>query len=274
MHSKTLIDMMGYFIYRNAWIYDRQPHEEKRLSNSEADALLSHGGIMVRNTYDFDCPEETSFWYVIKDQYLGMDELSSRVRNKVRHAFQYFDYQKITYKQLLDNVFPILEDTFANYKIHDRKMNRDVFSKYLEQCQQKNYDYWGIIKKDTRQIVGFCTVKIWDDSCEIGYTGVISDYTTNGYYPYYGLYHYLNEYYLCEKKFRYVSDGSRTVTNHSQIHDYLIHYFHYRKAYCKIKIRYKWWFGTIVKVLYPFRNIIWNKNVKAVLKMHGMQTKS
>ena len=93
----------------------------------------------------------------------------------------------------------------------------------------------------------------------------------SGYYPYYGLYHYLDSYYLGEKGFRYISDGSRTITNHSEIHDYLIHFFKYRKAYCKLRIKYKWWFGAIVRLLFPFRNIIWNRNVKAVLSMHEMQ---
>ena len=271
MHKKILIGMMGYFIYRNAWIYDGPPHKETQLGKAEKAALLRNGGLMVRNTYEFDLTEETNFWYVIKDRYLGLDELSPRVRNKVRHAFQYFDYQKITYEQLFENVFPILEDTFANYKVHDRQMNRRVFSDYLEQCQQKKYDYWGIFQKSTNQMVGFCTVKLWDESCEMGYTGVLSNYTKSGYYPYYGLYHYLDSYYLGEKGFRYISDGSRTITNHSEIHDYLIHFFKYRKAYCKLRIKYKWWFGAIVRLLFPFRNIIWNRNVKAVLSMHEMQ---
>ena len=36
---------------------------------------------------------------------------------------------------------------------------------------------------------------------------------------------------------------------------------------------YKWWFGIIVRMLLPFRNVIGNRNVRAVLNMHKMQTK-
>ncbi|CDA57052.1 unknown [Prevotella sp. CAG:604] len=41
---------------------------------------------MVRNTYDFDCDKETLFWYVIKDKFGGMEELSSKKRNQVKKS--------------------------------------------------------------------------------------------------------------------------------------------------------------------------------------------
>lgn len=264
--------MSSYFLYRNAWINDVAPHEEVRLSKMEAQTLLKQGGLMVRNTYDFDLPEKTNFWFVINDQYKGLDELTPRVRNKVRHAFQFFDYKKIGTEHFEANVYPILDDTIVNYKIHDREINRQIFSEFLEQCKKKSFDYWGIFLKDTKKMVGYCMVKTWEDSCEIWNVGILSEYKSNGYYPFYGLYHYLIDYYLKEKGFRYISDGSRTITNHSEIHDWLIHYFHFRKAYCNLKIYYKWWFGIVVKVLYPFRAIVPNRSVKAVLGMHGMQT--
>lgn len=264
--------MLNYFLYRNAWICDDAPHKEVQLSGAEAKKLLKQGGMMVRNTYDFDTLEKTDFWFIIKDHYRTLEELSPRVRNKVRHANQYFDYRQVENAQFEQQVFPVFEDTIANYKIHDRKLNRRIFSEFLEQCQQKTFDYWGIFLKDTEQMVGHCMVKNWDDSCEIWNVGILSEYKSEGYYPYYGLYHYLNEYYLNEKRYQYISDGSRTITNHSEIHDWLMHYFGYRKAFCKLELHYKWWFGIIVRLLYPFRNIIPNRNIQAVLKMHGMQT--
>ena len=265
--------MLNYFLYRNAWICDDASHKEVQLSDEELKMLLKQGGLMVRNTYDFDTPYEASFWFVINDHYSGLEELSPRVRNKTRHADKYFDYKQVEYEKFEQDIFHIFEDTIANYKVHDRELNRKKFSVFLEQCRQKTFEYWGMFLKDTSQMVGYCMVKNWGDSCEIWNVGVLAKYKREGYYPYYGLYYHLNEYYLKEKGFRYISDGSRTITNHSEIHEWLIHYFGFRKAYCKLKLHYKWWFGIIVRTLYPFRSIISNRSVKAVLKMHGMQTK-
>lgn len=46
------------------------------------------GGIFIRNVYDFDTNYETSFWYVIKDSFGGMEELSSKMRNQVKNVLK------------------------------------------------------------------------------------------------------------------------------------------------------------------------------------------
>jgi hypothetical protein len=151
-------------------------------------------------------------------------------------------------------------------------MSEKIFNEYLDHCETQMYDYWGIYNKNNKQLVGFCAVHVWDDCCEYGKTGLYSEYKNNASYPYYGLYYRMNEYYLGEKGFKYVADGARSITEHSNIQPFLEQNFKFRKAYCKLKIRYKWWFGAIVRVLYPFRGLIWSRNVKAVLRMHGMQS--
>jgi hypothetical protein len=262
--------MDNYYLYRKAWRFDGASHKEPRLQPDEWKALLKLGGIMVRNTYDFDTSEKTSFWYVIKDHFEDFEELKPRVRNKIRHAFQHFEYKKIQFDLFEKNVFPILEDTFAHYKIQDRKMNREVFSEYLQECQERHFDYWGIFSRETQEMVGFCTVNNWEDCCEYGYSGIYSQYKSNGFYPYYGLYHHLNRYYLEENGFKYVSDSARSITEHSQIHDFLIQNFNFRKAFCHLEVHYKWWMKIAVKLLYPFKKMIKNPNVKAVLMMESM----
>lgn len=262
--------MTDFYLYRKAWRYEGAHHKEPQLKEAEWKALLRKGGLMVRNTYNFDCPEETSFWYVIKDQFGGMEELSSRTRNKIRHALNFFEYKTIPYEEFEQQVFPILEDTFAHYKVHDRKMNRTIFSDYLKQCQQHHFDYWGIFLKETNEMVGFCTVNNWEDCCEYGYSGVISTYKTSGFYPFYGLYHSLNKYYLENQGFRYVSDSARTITNHSEIQDFLMQQFNFRKSYCELKVYYQWWMRVVVNILYPFRKIIPIPKVKALLNMESM----
>ena len=262
--------MNQFYLYRHAWRYDGASHLEPRLEEQEWKTLLKQGGMMVRNTYDFDIPEETQFWYIVKDHFEGLDGLKPRVRNKIRHANNYFEYQLIPYDQFEREVFPILEDTFAHYKVHDRTMNRDVFSDYLKYCQQRRFDYWGIFLKETDKMVGFCTVNNWNDCCEYGYSGIYSNYKSHGYYPYYGLYQHLNGYYLDKQGFRYVSDSARSITNHSEIQDFLIQNFNFRKAYCRLEIHYQWWMKIAVKMLYPFRKIIIIPQVKAILNMESM----
>ena len=261
-----------FFIYRHAWRYNVSPDIEPELTNQQCKELLQNGGWMVRNTYDFDCSKKTSFWYIIKDQFNGMDELSSNERNKVRRSFDIFDIRQVDIDIIKRKAYSIIKATYENYRVEDRLMNESTFKNYLLRCSQNQYDFWGVFDKINDELIGFCAVHVWEQSCEYGLIGIKPEYKHNASYPYYGLFHKMNEYYLGEKHFKYVTDGSRSITEHSNIQPFLEQNFKFRKAYCKLKLHYKWWFGIIVRLLYPFRNIIPNRNIQAVLKMHGMQS--
>ena len=267
-----MLSEKGFEIYRHAWRFASAPDKEPQLSDAQCKTLLKKGGWMVRNTFDFDCKEETKFWYVIKDSFGGMDELDKGNRKKMRHAYRSFDYKNVDNELLRKKAYPIIKATYDDYRVTDRPMSEAVFAKYLEYCDKNNFDYWGVFKKGTDELVGFCTVNVWNDSCEYGLSGICPEYKRNATYPYYGLYYTMNEYYLDNQKFKYVADGARSITEHSNIQPFLEQNFKFRKAYCKLKISYKWWFGIIVRLLLPFRNIIPSRNVKAVLNMHEMQS--
>ncbi len=272
LDASILFDFMQkYFKYRNAWRFDEAPHKETKLEEAKTKALLKHGGLLVRNTFDFDTTSHTHFWYVIKDCFNDMVELRPRVRNKIRHAEKAFLYQRISDDLLIENGYPIMAETYSDHIVSDRKMNKTIFLQYIENCCQNHYDFWGIFERESKELVGFCCVKLWEDSCEYDQSGVFSRYKSNATYPYYGLFHSMNRYYLQELAFRYVSDGSRTITEHSQIQDFLIQNFKFRKAYCQLAVHYKWWVKIAVKMLYPFRKIISFPRVKAILNMEAMQ---
>lgn len=264
--------MNGYQLYRKAWRFDGPPHKEIPLHKKDWKTLLRQGGLLVRNTFDFDTQDPTSFWYVIKDQFNGMEELSSNERNKVRRSTKSLRFEQIQPDLLRSEGWPVLKATYEDYSVSDRVMNEQVFLRYLDHCGTRNYDYWGIF--DQEKLIGFCTVWIWDEqSAEYGLIGILPDYKHNNTYPYYGLFYQLNEHYLGERHFRYVSDGARSITEHSHIQDFLTENFGFRKAYCHLKIHYCWWMWVAVRILYPFRKVIHIPQVSAVLAMEAMQTK-
>lgn len=260
-----------YEIYRHAWRYALAPDKESQLADYQYKILLKQGGWMVRNTFDFDCREETDFWYLIKDSFGGMDEHSQNERKKLRHALRSFDFQLVDKELVRQKGYPIIKATYVDYNISDRDMDEEIFNEYLDNCKG-HHDFWGAFDVETQELVGFCEVRVWDEACEYGLIGFDPKYKHNATYPYYGFFYKMNEYYLDNQKFRYVADGARSITEHSNIQPFLEKNFNFRKAYCKLKIRYKWWFGIVVRMLLPFRKIIRNRNVKAVLNMHLMQS--
>ena len=54
----------------------------------------------------------------------------------------------------------------------------------------------------------------------------------------------------------FISDGERSIRHETAFQDYLEKYFEFRKAYCKLNIKYRRFLGIIVAIIYPFRNLI------------------
>ena len=259
-----------FYLYRHAWL--SAPDFDCQLNDDQYKELLKKGGWMVRNTYSFDQKEESDFWYIIKDSFGGMEELTSNNRRKIRRAQKHFEYKKVDKSIIRTQGYEIIKEALDDYPIKDRRINQSKFDGFLDSWTEENHDFWGAFDINNQRLVGFIVVRLYDNACFYDLVMVSPDYKHNATYPYYGFFYRLNEYYLGEKHFTYVTDGSRSVTEHSSVHGFLEHNFKFRKAYCKLKMIYKWWFGIAVRVLLPFRKIIRNRSIKAVLNMHLMQS--
>lgn len=262
--------MNDYYLYRKAWRYKGAPHQERQLQKAEWKALLKKGGLLVRNTYDFDRPEPSQFWNVIKDRFNGLEELSGGTRNRVLKSLEQLEFKIIKIDLIQEKGYPILKATFNDYATVDRPMNEAVFQDYLRHCQCNDYEYWGIFDKRDHQFIGFCANQMWEEAVEYGLIGIMPSYKHNGTFPYYGLFYCMNQHYLQTQHLRYVTDGSRSITEHSNIQPFLEEKFLFRKSYCKLEIHYRWWMHLLVKILYPFRERLTIPKVKAILNMESM----
>ena len=130
--------MQDFYLYRQAWRFDGAPHEEQKLQKKEWKALLKQGGLMVRNTYDFDC-QETCFWNLIKDQFGGLEELSGNTRKKVRRSLEHLEFRRIDNEPILKLGYPILRATFDDYAVTDRLTNRQTFEAYMKWCEMNGH---------------------------------------------------------------------------------------------------------------------------------------
>ena len=263
--------MPEFYLYRHAWRFDGAPHEEPELRETEWKGLLKQGGLMVRNTFNFDKKEEGCFWNLIKDHFGGMEELDSNTRNRVAKALENLVFRHIDISVIQSEGYPILKETFDDYATTDRPMNPQVFDEYLQHCKNKNYEYWGVFDRNTQKLIGFCANRMWEEAIEYGVIGILPEYKRNQTFPYYGLFYSMNQYYLKEKGLKYVTDGSRSITEHSNIQQFLEEKFLFRKSYCQLAVYYCWWMRIAVNMLYPFRKMITNRRVKAVLNMEAMR---
>ena len=257
-----------YHIYKHAWIYDEAPHTEQALSDEQMHTLLQKGGWMVRNTYSFDISEPTAFWYVIKDVFGSMDELSTKTRNQVRRGIAHYAAKRITKDELLDKGYPIYCAAAAAYKIVAEAPTLTEFENRIKHADDR-IEYWGAYNSDNK-MVAFAINKTGKDYCDYQTLKALPEDVKN--YVYYALIYEMNKYYLQDRQMKYVLDGARSITEHSNIQPFLESKFLFRKAYCHLQIRYVWWLGWAVKCIYPFRSFIKIPQIQALLAMHGMQS--
>ena len=259
-------------LYKGAWIDDTPPHLTKELSRKECLILLDKGGYLVRNSYNFDVIQNTSFWYIIKDTFEGMDELSSRTRNKIRRSLKTYNIKRIQPDEFLRFGVTIYNLALGQYKVKAKTLSSEQFKDSIErQIKDGRFQYWGVFETITNTPVALAVCILNKDCCEYSTLKCVPSYLHNSTYPYYGLIYEMNRYYLQDLKLKYVSDGARSITEHSNIQPFLEEMFNFRKAYCNLQIEYKWWLGLAIKVLYPFRKIIKIKKIQSLLRMEAMR---
>ena len=254
-----------YRLYKGAWIFEFDPHAEKRLSEDDIKSLFSRGGLMIRNAYDFDCGQETSFWYVVKDSFGGMEELSSKMRNQVKKCFKTMRVAQISSDELKEKGYSVFVEASNNYRIKATPPTKEEFITRIAQATEN--EYWGCYEVESDRLVAFSMNAVTKESCEYRTMKAIPAFQK--LYAYYGLIYEMNRYYLEERKLKYVNDGGRSVTNHSNIQPFLIDKFNFKKAYCRLNLIYKPWFGMAVNVLFPFRKYIKHPKVSAILRQEA-----
>ena len=255
----------GYTRYKISWKWNRGQHLETQLTQDEGRSLLKKGGSFVRNAYNFDCKEETSFWYIIKDFFNGMGDVPSKYRSRVYKSLDRYEFKIVSNSFAAEECYETYKAAAENYRIKTTIPTKEQFETFVMSLDN-TFDIWVGIDKETDSVAGFAINHVVDGMCDYDRMKFHPEFL-KPVSPSYGLIYCMNEYYLEKKGLRYVSDGARSITEHSEIQTFLIKKFRFRKAYCQVQMFYKWWLWIIVCLLFPFRSYIRAVSIKAMLKM-------
>lgn len=240
-----------WYNYQGALLPRVPPHYEVDLTKKEQKELLKISkAFFIRYTNEWD-RDGGEFWYVVKDSFFGMEELSGNTRSKFRRAKKRNYIKKVDAKYILEYGYDVYSSAFYNYSTFINPLSS---KKFQEQVKSKNYDYWGVFDNDTDKIVAYSENFIEDDMCHYSTIKFHPKYQKN--YTSYILIYEMNKFYLEEQKLRYVNDGAKSISHDTKVQEFLIDKFKFKKAFVKLNIAYRWDIGLAVKILYPFRKII------------------
>ena len=192
--------------------------------------------------------------------------MSSKMRNQVKKSLKTYDVEKVSKEEILRIGLEIGNRALEGYRIKERgNYSQQELEDYIN--SRDNREFWAVYTKDDHTPVAYAVNTIENGVC-VGYNRMKCDpqYQHNSTYPYYGLIYEMNRYYLQEMGMLYVNDGRRSLSEHSNIQPFLIEKFHFRKAYCRLQVDYKWYFKIAIRILCLFSPFIKPHSLKVLIK--------
>jgi len=230
--------------------------------------------LLARWTSDFDCGYETNWWYLIIDKPIVLEGLSRNSRRHIREGLKRCDIKKICSRDYAEALYECYHAAFSKYKNAANESSREQF---IKDCENNTTNvYYAGFGKESNKLIGYFMIREDRNYAELSVAKFDPEYLNTHISD--ALYYMVINKYLLDDGMRYVSSGERSINHVTNTQEYIERTFGYRKAYCKLHIKYRWPVGVAVKILYPFRGCLKKfKNVgiihqvMAVLKMEEVR---
>lgn len=265
------MSVKGWKYYNHALIPTCAPHEEPDVT-SVVDGLIwkyneGKKSLFARWTTDFDCKEETNWWYVIKDNPLDITTLKAKRRYEITKGCRYFEVRLLEDPmEYADELCDVQIAAFSAYPEKYRPtVDKERFVASLSGW--KNATVYGAFSREDNRLCGyayltqeenvlhFSVLKTCPDSEKLAVNAAL-------------VYKILFDYQDKLVKGCYICDGARSVFHETAFQDYLEKYFGFRKAYCRLHIEYNPKVKWLILFLYHFRGLF--RKFDSVGLIHSM----
>ena len=254
--------MSSWRKYNGAIIPKSPPHEVVDLSDIDTHLKL-HKAFFARWVSNFDQDKTTEFWYVICDRIMDLQDYSSNTRSKIRRGLKQCQVKKVEKTEIINKGFYSYVSAFKKYNTHLSPKSESEFKFEIENLKG-DWDFWAIYKDS--MMIGYSQNKIINNYCD--YSTIKFHPKFLKFYPSYALFYTMDQYYLNEKEFKYVNDGARSISHETNIQEFLIEKFCFRKAYCNLHIRYSMKIKLLIQMLYPLRHIFSKFSFGPLIKLN------
>lgn len=266
--------------YNHALVPTLPPHMDPDTSWMKDSAKWKEyaGGKMplfARWVSDFDCPEETEWWYCIKEESFDISKLNSKKRYMVNKGLKNSEIRLIRPEEYAEQ----MAEVNCNARVHygekfDYEQEKEALrAEFAEGPYADNVEYVGAFYKENGKLIGYGIYEIHEEWVLQSVIKTDPEYlkcNVNAALAVFATQRYLGEGFTA----KYLTSGAKNILHETNYHEYLMEYFGFRKAYCHLHIKYRGWVGAVVAVLYPFRKLFYKmkgrgpiRMVRAVLKM-------
>lgn len=261
----------GWKYYNHAAISDLAPHENVDISVVESGEIFNMQGkpLFARWTSDFDCGYETSWWHLIKDEPFDLMSVKAKRRYEVNKGIKNFEVKRIITSDYAEEIYNVYAEAYKEYPAKyrpsiDKEKMIDGLSNTDPDPRIENY---GAFDRETGTLCGFAWLRRGERElafCTLKTMPVYEGRAINAAMVYFILED--NKDFLSSGG--YICDGERSIVHETAFQDYLEKYFGFRKAYCRLNVKYRKGVRLIVKVAYCFRGLL--KPLDGIRMVHNL----
>lgn len=269
--------MSGWRLHNCCWVTTCAPHETVDVTKILDSSIWKEGGLFARWTSNFDCQEETGWYFIIKDKPFEMSQINGNARNRLRKGLKNFIVKEIKSSEYVDEICKVYKEAWSQYPVQTRP---DMDQVTL--CRA--------IKRNTYRMVGAFSI---DDGRLCGFATFVKE--CGSYYAFselkaipamerlninaalvHGRLEAIKE---DLAKGIYGCSGEKNILHETAYQDYLVEKFAFRKVNCHLHMAYNPKIKWVIMFLYPFRRLFgwWNvrilNQVYAVLCMEEIARK-
>lgn len=261
----------------NDWIYSKRglisnddPSRAIVVSKQEIKELTRQypQAIYVRWVSDFDNSEEVGeYYYVLRDKPFDLAELPSKTRNQIRKCLKNCVVRQVSGVEIVNG---------GGYNVYTQEINRfrerglqsgHVLTEH-EFCswmRNETQDLWAVFYENVVIAFAICRPV---GQC-INLVTWKADYANYKLlYPIYGLLYEMINGYLSSGMYKYVFDGGRSMTEHSNVQEFLLTKMGFRKANTRLRTYFRWWLRPLLFVLAPFENKIKHNQLRSLVRLY------
>ena len=262
------MNIKGWKYYNHAVVPTCAPHETPDLAPISDERIWSLGGgknvLFARFVTDFDCNEETPFWYVVKDGPFVFEALDKKYQKNVKRALDRCEARRINQREYVEDIWRVYSAAYEKYETADNEVSKEEFVAAL---QEDTDEYWGAFNRETGEMAGWMSCQNYGSCTETKkakYHPDLQSYCRPSDVLHYAvLNHYLNELHQW-----YVTSGTRNINHKTNVQEYKIKNWNFRKAYCILHEEYRPGVRLAVGVRYPLRQVL--MRFDGITKIHQL----
>lgn len=249
--------MIKWNYYNRALIPEIAPHEEIDEKNIKFKKIWKMNWkekpLLIKWTTDFDCLYKTEWWYCIKDSPFNINDLKAKRRYEITKGIKNFKIEIINPENYFEDIFIILLKAYEGYPLKYRpKIIKEEIRKNIKKWS--SYTVFGAFDFN-QNLCGYAIVNRKINFIELKVLKTIPKYEKKGINA--GIIYFILEYYKeALSKGIYICNGERNISHETNFPEYLEKYFMFRKAYCKLNLKYRKSLEIVLKIIFPFRKFI------------------